>query len=224
MGKDKDGKHTTSANGSAASNMATGKYPPDKMQRRRRIFKSFMGKALANRSFTDKIADEITAISGSVPFLIAHIYWFIVWILINTNAIPGFVAFDPFPFGLLTMIVSLEAIVLSVFVLLSQNRGAKIDSLREELDLQINLIAEEEITKCLEMLAALHKKMGILQEDVELDRMLNRLDTSYIERTLQKQIDNGSQSLMKKISNPNGNANTNGNGKPKEGEQKVLTR
>lgn len=103
--------------------------------------------------------------------------------------IPGVEAFDPFPFGLLTMIVSLEAIILSVFVLLSQNRDARIGKLREEVNLQVNLVAEEEITKILELLDEIRKKMGIKKEDHELEKMLERIDTSYIERSLQKQME-----------------------------------
>ena len=97
------------------------------------------------------------------------------------------------------MIVSLEAIILSVFVLLSQNRAAHIDSLRDELHLQVNLIAEEEITKVLEILADMRAKMGIKREDPELSRMLERIDTSYIERTLQKQVDTGTANILKII-------------------------
>lgn len=176
----------------------------DKIIRRRRIFRSFLGKSLANRSFTEKASDEITRFSGSILFLVFHIYWFALWIVINMNMIPGIKAFDPYPFGLLTMIVSLEAIVLSVFVLLSQNRGAQIDSLREEVDLQVNLIAEEEITKALELLAEIREKLGIKKEDPELERMLNRIDTSYIERTLQKQMDNENQSIIPLMNKSNG--------------------
>jgi uncharacterized membrane protein len=171
----------------------------DRLTRRRRIFRSFEAKSLNNRGVLERISDTITNFSGSIPFLFAHIVWFAIWIAVNVHLIPGIEAFDPFPFGLLTMIVSLEAIVLSVFVLLSQNSAAKIDSLRAELNLQVNLIAEEEITKTLEMLANIQKKLGILEEDIELERMLNRIDTSYIERSLQRQMDNNQNNLIHMI-------------------------
>ncbi len=186
---------------SATTQSSQTKSLPDKLTRRRRIFRSFEAKALNNRNTLEKISDTITNFSGTIPFLLAHIVWFTVWIGINTHMVTGIPAFDPFPFGLLTMIVSLEAIVLSVFVLLSQNRAAKIDTLRAELNLQVNLIAEEEITKTLEMLASIQKKLGILEEDIELDRMLNRIDTSYIERALQKQLENGQSNIMSIINN-----------------------
>ena len=173
----------------------TSQQPADKITRRRRIIRSFEAKALSNRSLSEKFSDVITNFSGSVMFLIVHVIWFVIWIGINTNIIPGTKPFDPFPFGLLTMIVSLEAIVLSVFVLLSQNRDAHISKLRDELHLQVNLIAEEEITKILELLHEMRGKMGIKKEDRELEKMLERIDTSYIEHSLQKQIDNNTSSV-----------------------------
>jgi len=169
----------------------------DKVTRRRRLIKAFESKALSNRKMSDKISDFITDFSGSISFLLLHLIWFGVWVVLNIGMIPGINAFDPFPFGLLTMIVSLEAIVLSVFVLLSQNRDAKISKLRDELHLQVNMIAEEEITKILELLHEMREKMGIKKEDRELEKMLERIDTSYIERSLQKQIDsNGPKDII----------------------------
>ena len=179
--------------------MSTNGHANDKMSRRRRIIRSFEAKSLHNRNFGEKLADTITASTGNIAFLLLNVYWFSIWIVLNVNVIPGVVPFDPFPFGLLTMIVSLEAIILSVFVLLSQNRAAHIDSLRDELHLQVNLIAEEEITKVLEILADMRAKMGIKREDPELSRMLERIDTSYIERTLQKQVDTGTANILKII-------------------------
>jgi uncharacterized membrane protein len=173
--------------------------PVDKVTRRRRVIRSFEAKALANRSFSHKIADMITESVGSIAFLNLNIYWFFMWIILNTNIIPGIVPFDPYPFGFLTMIVSLEAILLSIFVLLSQNRAAKLDSLRSELQLQVNLITEEEITKVLEIITEMRDKMGIKKEDRELAKMLERIDTSYIERSLQKQSENGGNPIMKII-------------------------
>src|SRR3989344_4198378 len=173
--------------------------PPDKISRRRRLIRSFEAKSLVNRNKAEKIADFITTSAGSIPFLILNVYWFVIWILLNTNVIPGIEPFDPFPFGLLTMIVSLEAIFLSIFVLLSQNRAANIERLREELALQVNLITEEEITKVLELLVRIQGKLGIKHEDVELNRMLERINTSYIESSLQKQIDTGTGKILDNI-------------------------
>lgn len=172
--------------------MSNAAPPPDKISRRRRLIRAFEAKSILNRTRTEKFADFVSSSVGSIPFFIFHVYWFIAWIVLNSDVIPGIEPFDPYPYGLLTMVVSLEAIFLSIFILLSQNRSANVDRLREELALQVNLIAEEEITKSLEILARIADKLGIKMDDSELRRMLERINTSYIERSLQKQIDTGS--------------------------------
>jgi uncharacterized membrane protein len=96
------------------------------------------------RSGQERMADRITKYSGSMRFVYLHIIWFSAWIILNIGIINfrPLTEFDPFPFGLLTMIVSLEAIFLSTFVLITQNRQAKISERRSELDLQVDLLAE----------------------------------------------------------------------------------
>jgi uncharacterized membrane protein len=94
----------------------------------------------------EKAADWIAAFSGSILFLVIHIVVFAVWILLNVRAVPGAPMFDPFPFGLLTMVVSLEAIILSVFVLLSQSRQAANDRIRSDIEYDVNLKAELEVS------------------------------------------------------------------------------
>jgi uncharacterized membrane protein len=111
-------------------------------------------------SFSDHIADHVTSISGSMAFVWLNAIWFTTWICANTF---GLVQFDPFPFGLLTMIVSLEAIGLAIFVLISENRQAELADRRAKLDLQINLISEREITKLIEMVARVEQKLGIAE-------------------------------------------------------------
>ncbi|MFB7291006.1 DUF1003 domain-containing protein [Actinacidiphila glaucinigra] len=94
------------------------------------------------RGAQDRVADAITAFSGSMAFVYVHIVWFAVWILLNQGlAGPGGV-FDPYPFGLLTMIVSLEAIFLSTFVMVSQNRQAARDNIRADLAFETNVRSE----------------------------------------------------------------------------------
>lgn len=106
------------------------------------------------RSLGGRIADAVTDFTGSMVFVYVHIVWFAVWIMLNVGLIhiPRVSEFDKFPFSLLTMIVSLEAIFLSTFVLISQNRLAAASEKRAELDLQVNLLAEQKATKVLEML------------------------------------------------------------------------
>jgi uncharacterized membrane protein len=124
-----------------------------------------------------KIADGLAWFSGSMPFLISHTVWFAVWISLNTFILPknpdGTRGFDPFPFGLLTMIVSLEAIFLACFVLISQNRQAQKDKVRADIEYEVNIKAELEV-------AHLHEKTDRLQETMlarfaRLERALGQL-------------------------------------------------
>ncbi len=118
-------------------------------------------KAASERSLEDRIADAITSFSGRMIFAYVHIIWFVIWILLNTGWF-GLPAFDPFPYGLLTMIVSLEAIFLSTFVLISQNRLSEETERRADLDLHIGLLTEHELTRVLQMLDAIQDKMDIV--------------------------------------------------------------
>lgn len=102
----------------------------------------------------ERITDAIAAFSGSLAFLALHGVWFTLWIGLNT--IPGLPAYDPFPFGLLTMCVSLEAIFLSVIVLLSQNRQSVKDRIRADVDYEVNLKAELEVSHLHEKVDHLH--------------------------------------------------------------------
>jgi uncharacterized membrane protein len=118
-------------------------------------------KAARDRSLQGRIADAITSFSGRMIFAYVHIVWFGVWILLNTGWF-GLRAFDPFPYGLLTMIVSLEAIFLATFVLISQNRLSEETERRADLDLHIGLLTEHELTRVLQMLDIIQDKLGIV--------------------------------------------------------------
>lgn len=129
-------------------------------------------KESAARSRQEKFADVMTDWSGSMPFFYVHLAWFGVWMSVNLGWIPGVRPFDPFPFGLLTMVVSLEAIFLSTFVLISQNRQALLSEAHENLDLQIDLLAEYEITRMLRLVDKMAEKMGIEDAfDAEIDQL-----------------------------------------------------
>ena len=116
--------------------------------------------AAHKRGIQDRIADLITSFSGRMVFVYVHIVWFVVWILLNTGSF-GVHPFDPFPYGLLTMIVSLEAIFLSTFVLISQNRLSEESEHRADLAMHIGLLTEHELTRVLQMLDIMQDKMGI---------------------------------------------------------------
>jgi uncharacterized membrane protein len=122
------------------------------------------------------MADWIAWFSGSMPFLALNTAWFAGWIVINTFDV-GIRQFDPYPFGLLTMIVSLEAIFLSIFVLISQNRQAEKDRLRSNIDYEVNVKAEMEV-------AQLHVKTDRLNERMleSFDRLERKIGETIVSR------------------------------------------
>jgi uncharacterized membrane protein len=121
----------------------------------------------SSRSVQDRISDAITDFSGQMTFVYLHVGWFAVWIAWNLGSLSwlGAKPFDPFPFGLLTLIVSLEAIFLSTFVLISQNRIGESSERRANLHLQIGLLTEHEVTRALRMLDQIQEKLGCVPED-----------------------------------------------------------
>ena len=151
----------------------------------REKIRSLKAKIDARRTMSEKIADFLTEAFGTVFFLGFNAFVFLVWIVLNMGIIPSIPVFDPFPYGLLTMAVSLEAIFLAIIVLISQNRAAHVAELREEIDLQINVQAEEEITKILILLDRIHDHLGLPPEDdEELIRMKQKTDLDKIEQDL----------------------------------------
>jgi uncharacterized membrane protein len=156
---------------------------------RRKIFLSIKAKKNAKRTLMEKLADYMTSVFGSSAFLVINAVLFVVWVLINTGAIVWVKPFDSFPFSLLTTIVSLEAIILAIFVLIAQNRTSRIDDLREEIHLQLNIISEKEITKLIKMTALLLERHGIdLSEDPELKKMIRPFSEEEIEKRLEREI------------------------------------
>jgi len=170
-----------------------------KTENTRQFFRSLEADSLKKRPLLTRMADDLTALCGSPRFLIINSLFFVIWIAINLSWVPGIAAFDPFPFGLLTMIVSLEAIFLSIFVLISQNRSSYTSTLRDEVQLQVNLIAEQEITKVLELLAEMRKQMGILKEDHQLTGMLERINETKIEKEIETQILEANSDLLREL-------------------------
>src|SRR4030095_1181109 len=145
------------------------------------------------KGFQKRLADVLTLFSGSMVFVYVHAIWFGVWIVFNMGWMGG-KPFDPFPFSLLTLVVSLEAIFLSTFVLISQNHSSRVADKRAELDLQINLLSEHEITRLLTLMDAVADRLGIdlaekpeveeLKRDVGAEQVLGEIETR--EKTEQK--------------------------------------
>ena len=166
-------------------------HPTERRLRRAvmsRAFRAMKAQKAADRTTTERLADSLTDLASSTPFLIFHVVWFGTWLAWNLGAL-GLPLFDPYPFGFLTLIVSLEAIFLSIFVLLGQRRESAIAELREEVMLAVILRSEEEITKTLQLVAGLYTRLGQrIGEDDELQIMLQPLDPDLIEEELLEQI------------------------------------
>lgn len=114
-----------------------------------------------NHSFSDRAADFITNVAGSMPFLILNLAWFTIWVLINTGVLGENLIVDSFPFSFLTTAVSLEAIILSTFVLMSQRRQAKLSELRTELDYRTDLESDVDIKTIVSILERIAKRQNI---------------------------------------------------------------
>lgn len=135
-------------------------------------------------SRSDKVADAITRFTGSMTFVLIHLIGYGLWITINLGSIPGVAPFDP-TFVVLAMEASVEAIFLSTFILITQNRMMNAAAQRADLDLQISLLAEHEITRLITLVREMAKRMGIeaahdpelteLAQDVHPERVLETM-------------------------------------------------
>lgn len=139
------------------------------------------------RTVQERIAQSVTAFTGSMRSVFLHAALFLGWIVVNSGWVPGIKPFDPFPFVMLAMAASVEAIFLTSFVLISQNRMSEISEQRAELDLQISLLAEHEITRVIQMVDSLCQHFGLpnsipeleeLKQDVAPERVLEEIELS----------------------------------------------
>jgi uncharacterized membrane protein len=117
--------------------------------------------AIARRTATERVSDVVTKLVGNLGFLLAHSILISSWSLINLHIIPGVKAFDPFPFGVLALVVSSESVFLTIFVLISQSRMARQSERRSHLDLQVGMLSEQELTTILQMLQKLCQHVGV---------------------------------------------------------------
>ncbi|MDQ2668922.1 MAG: DUF1003 domain-containing protein [Gemmatimonadota bacterium] len=166
---------------------------PEERRKRRYVanlaFGAIKAQHAAHRSLLERFVDKLNEVASSSAFLVIHVAAFTIWLVWNTGHM-GIKPIDPFPFGLMTTIVSLEAIFLSIFVLMAQQRESAIAELREELGLQVSLRVEQEVTKTLQLVAGLYTRLGHrVSDDPELLHMLQPLDVKAIERDLLAQIE-----------------------------------
>jgi uncharacterized membrane protein len=145
-------------------------------------------RALHQRGTADRLSDAISRAMGSGPFALAHIIGFGAWFLLNAKLVPGIQPFDPYPFYLLTLVVALEAFFLTVFVLMSQNRMTRQAQKRAHLDLQVNMLAEQELTAILRMVHSLCEKHGVDVRDDRLDELIAETDVHKVAAALEDRL------------------------------------
>jgi len=125
------------------------------------------------KKLEDRTADRITSFAGTMRFVYIHTIWFGIWLVLNLGLFGAGLAFDVYPFGLLTLIVSLEAIFLSTFVMISQNRSSKAAEIRSELDYQTDVKAEKEIDIIMKTLDRI-----AIKQNVKIDDLLEELEVA----------------------------------------------
>jgi uncharacterized membrane protein len=141
--------------------------------------------AMKRRTMADRLADRIAGFVGTVLFVFLHLIWFGLWAAINARLLPVVPAFDPYPFQLLCMIVSMEGVLLSTFVLIKQNRMGYLTDRRAHVDLQINLLTEREVTRLLQMTQEMAERMGVksgmaggeLSRETQVEGVVQTLDS-----------------------------------------------
>lgn len=141
------------------------------------------------RGLSQRIAGAVTRAAGTSTFALAHLVWFACWIAINTGWVRRLRPFDPFPFNLLTMVVSLEAIFLSIWILISQNDMARQSDRRAHLDLQVNLLAEQESTETLRLVRHIAERLDVstsaaddtLEVETDLEDLASTMDEALPE-------------------------------------------
>ena len=144
-------------------------------------------KALDSRTPLDRLTDTVARVAGSTPFIVLHTIWFTAWIVWNTTP----VAFDPFPYSLLNLVVALEAVFLTSVVLMTQNHMTRLADRRSHLDLQVNLLAEQELTAMLHMLHGLcaHAGVHVAIRDEHVQQLLTDTDIRQIAVALNRGLD-----------------------------------
>ena len=163
---------------------------PEVSERNIRVIADMERRALHDRTPADRLSDAVARVTGNGLFAAGNVALFASWIIINTGMPGGIEPFDPFPFNLLTLAVSLEAIFLAIFVLMSQNRMTRAADKRAHLDLQIDLLAEQELTTMLRMLQALCAKLGVDVEisDEHMRQLLHETDIHKLASALEQRL------------------------------------
>jgi uncharacterized membrane protein len=146
--------------------------------------------ALARRTRTEKFSDAIVKVVGSTYFLLLNLVFVFGWMLANAGPLAGRQAFDPFPFGVLALVVSSQSVFLTIFVLISQNRMSRAAERRSHLDLQVGMLAEQELTTMLQMLQALcaHTGVDVSSSDRQVEDFKDATDVSKLANELERKL------------------------------------
>jgi len=155
---------------------------------------SFLNKSLESytefeEKWTDALAKFLTKSFGTLKFLILILFFIVLWVVVNLGLIPGITPFDIYPFIWLVSLSQLFSVVLSVTILISQNQEERINDVRQQMDFEINVRAEQEITKILQMIAEIHAKIGIAKVDKELEQMKEAISISDIKENVEQGIE-----------------------------------
>jgi uncharacterized membrane protein len=146
--------------------------------------------ALERRSGSERLADGIGSFAGSLLFVLVHLALLVVWLLVNSGKISTVRPFDPYPFSLLGVIVAVEAVILSSFILMRQNRMMRRGERRDHLNLQVDLLAEKEITKLLQMVRAICGHLGLqnIMADKEIRELSENTSIESLSQTLEDRL------------------------------------
>jgi uncharacterized membrane protein len=168
----------------------TGKDPANPTQLNIDAIAKLEHEALLRRTPTERASDAITKFIGSTAFLLLQVLLVLTWSAINLGLIPAVKAFDPFPFGILALVISSESVVLTIFVLISQNRMARQAEKRSHLDLQVGMLAEQELTAVLQMQHKICQRLGIDVESAkqELRGFSDATDVSKLASDLEDKL------------------------------------
>lgn len=159
--------------------------PPGSAKRNVERVAKLESDVLESRTLSARCAAGLMRLCGTATFASVHVVWFAVWIALNLGVVPGAPPFDPYPFNFLTLVVSLESIFLSIWILISQNEMMRVADRRAHLDLQINMLAEQESTAAIRMLQRISERLGIeseetvdaaLSEETDVERIVSDID------------------------------------------------
>lgn len=143
--------------------------------------------ALERRSPSERFADGVGLFAGSLPFVVLHLVLLVGWLLLNSGKVPPVRPFDPYPFSLLGVIVAVEAVILSSFILMRQNRMMRRGERRDHLNLQVDLLAEKEITKVLQMVREICGHLGL--KNIMADKEIRELSQATSLESLSQTLD-----------------------------------